>query len=45
MFVNNNTDDEVVYLKELAKYDVFKPAVVSLRAGELQCCCFSNLFI
>lgn len=37
MFVNNNTEDEVVHLKEMAKYDVFRPAVVSLRAGELQC--------
>ena len=35
MFVNNNTDDEVAHLKEMAKYDVIRPAVVSLRAGEL----------
>ena len=34
MFVNNNTDDEVEHLKEMAKYDVFRAAVVSLRAGE-----------
>lgn len=34
MFVNNNTEDEVVHLKEMAKYDIFRPAVVSLRAGE-----------
>lgn len=35
MFVNNNTEDEVLHLKEMAKFDVFRPAVVSLRAGEL----------
>lgn len=34
MFVNNNTEEEVVHLKEMAKYDVFRPAVVSLRAGK-----------
>ena len=45
MFVNNNTDDEVVHLKEMAKYDVIRPAVVSLRAGELQCCCIIPFFI
>lgn len=37
MFVNNNTEDEVIRLKEMAKYDVFRAAVVSLRAGELKC--------
>lgn len=36
MFVNNNTEDEVAHLKEMAKFDVFRAAVVSLRAGELQ---------
>ncbi|XP_067026328.1 uncharacterized protein [Acropora muricata] len=34
MFVNNNTEEEVVHLKEMAKYDVFRPAVVSLRADD-----------
>lgn len=34
MFVNNNTEDEVAHLKEMAKFDVFRPAVVSLRAGK-----------
>lgn len=35
MFVNNNTEDEMVHLKEMAKYDVIRTAVVSLRAGEI----------
>ena len=34
MFVNNNTEEEVAHLKEMAKYDIFRPAVVSLRAGK-----------
>lgn len=34
MFVNNNTEEEVEHLKEMAKYDIFRPAVVSLRSGE-----------
>lgn len=34
MFVNNNTEEEVVHLKDMAKYDVFRPAVVSLRADD-----------
>lgn len=34
MFVNNTTEGEIAHLKEMAKYDVFRAAVVSLRAGE-----------
>ena len=33
MFVNNTTENEIAHLKEMAKYDVFRTAVVSLRAG------------
>lgn len=36
MFVNNNIDDEVVYLKEMVKYDVIRLVVVFFRVGELQ---------
>lgn len=36
MFVNNNMDDEVVYLKEMVKYDVIRLVVVFFRVGELQ---------
>lgn len=35
MFVNNNIDDEVVYLKEMVKYDVIRLVVVFFRVGEL----------
>lgn len=35
MFVNNNMDDEVVYLKEMVKYDVIRLVVVFFRVGEL----------
>ena len=35
MFVNNNTEDEVELLKEMAKHGVIRTAVVCLRAGEI----------
>lgn len=35
MFVNNNIEEEVVYFKDMVKYDVFRSVVVFFRVGEI----------